>query len=434
MPGSSAGPPGHGFAFGRRQLIAWFVVFTGYACAMIFTGGDDGTWALWAVGGYALTAVLLWRSLGPAAALLAAFACAVAAPIVWLTLRAPATADVTVVTRSAILLLRHASPYLPPGQLATWTSYNPYLPFMAVFGLPRAAGLPGLIGDPRPWLVMTSLALLAAAFWLAAPHRPSRCGACRKAAWCGAVFGVASPVLALSLSVGITDAPVIALVCLALACVARRRRLPVAAGLAIGAACAMKSTAWPALPVIAVMLAVRDGARVATRFTVTSVVAAGALIAAAAPALLAQPGALLQNIVLFPLGLTAHKTPAASPLPGHILAVTGPAGHRAAIGLLVAAGLAVAVSLAVRPPADVPAATTRLAVGLALLFALAPAARFGYFAYPLALLGWSALTKPGAAVTRPDVPAITDDRAAASSERATAIGATAEDPPATETF
>jgi hypothetical protein len=45
-----------------------------------------------------------------------------------------------------------------------------------------------------------------------------------------------------------------------------------------------------------------------------------------------------------------------------------------------------------RPPADVAAGTRRLAIGLALMFVLAPATRFGYFSYPVALLGWSAMT------------------------------------------
>ena len=48
--------------------------------------------------------------------------------------------------------------------------------------------------------------------------------------------------------------------------------------------------------------------------------------------------------MLFPLGLTKHKTPAASPLPGHLLADTGLAGHWMAVGLLAAAGLAFAAS------------------------------------------------------------------------------------------
>ncbi len=71
---------------------------------------------------------------------------------------------------------------------------------------------------------MTSVLLLAAAFWMVAPHRAARGAgpAAGQAAWC-AVFAVASPVLALPLAVGITDPPVIALLCLALAAAARCR-------------------------------------------------------------------------------------------------------------------------------------------------------------------------------------------------------------------
>jgi hypothetical protein len=391
--------PEHGLAFDRRRLAIWFAGFALYAAAVtIFSGGGaDGTWAAWATGGYALAAIVALRSRSLAPPLLAALAVALLAPTAWLALRAPATADVTVVTRSAVLLLHTGSPYLPAGQLATWQSYNPYLPAMALFGLPGALGLPGLLGDPRPWLILVSAALLATSFLMVAPHRAAGCWACRRVAvWC-AVFGVASPVLALSLAVGITDPPVIGLICVALACVARYRvtwsaRLLVLAGLAIGLACAMKATAWPALAVIAAMLAARDGMRVAARFTVASVVTIAGLIVVTAPHLLTTPGAMFQNIVLYPLGMTSQKTPAASPMLGHVLAGTGSAGRMVAIGLLVAAGLGVAVSLVVRPPADVAAGTRRLAIGLALLFVLAPATRFGYFCYPVALLGWSAMT------------------------------------------
>jgi hypothetical protein len=401
--------PEHGLAFDRRRLAIWFAGFAVYAAAVaIFSGGGaDGTWGAWAAGGYALAAIVALRSRSFAAPLLAALVVALLAPTVWLALLAPATADVTVVTRSAVLLLHTGSPYLPAGQLATWQSYNPYLPAMALFGLPGAVGLPGVLGDPRPWLIAVSAVLFAASFWMVAPDRTSRCGACRKmAAWC-AVFAVASPVLALPLAVGITDPPVIGLICFALACVARYRntwsaRLLVLAGLAIGVACAMKATAWPALAVIAAMLAARDGMRVAARFAVASIVTIAGLIAVTAPRLLTTPGAMFQNIVLYPLGMTAHKTPAASPMLGHVLADTGPAGHLAAIGLLVAAGLAVAVSLVVRPPADVAAGTRRLAIGLALMFVLAPATRFGYFSYPVALLGWSAMTSRGRAPSEHD--------------------------------
>ena len=72
----------------------------------------------------------------------------------------------------------------------------------------------------------------------------------------------------------------------------------------------------------------------------------------------------------------------------------GTAGHVVSVGLLLAAGLGIAISLVVRPPRDVPAAAWRLAIGLALMFLLGPDVRFGYFIYPLGLIGWLALN-PG---------------------------------------
>jgi hypothetical protein len=410
-PPPGAAQPAHGFPLSRRWLVACFTGFAAYACAMVFTGGNDGAWARWAVAGYALAALAAWRSRRIELPLLIALAGGLIAPTVWLVLRAPATPDVVVVTQSARQLLDHGTPYLSAGQLTAVTSYNPYLPAMAIFGLPGAAGLPGLIGDTRLWLIAVSAVLLAASFWVTAPHQAGpgraagepgpRCRTCAAAAAWGAVFAVGTPVLALSLAVGITDAPVIALTCLALACVARRtslqrpwpRGLLMVAGLAVGLACALKFTAWPALPVIAAMLAARDGTRAAARFAAVSVVMAVALVAAFAPALLTRPGTLVQNVILFPLGLTRHKTPAASPLPGHVLAGLGSAGHTADIGVLIAAGLAVAAWLVLRPPASVAAAAVRLAIGLTLLFGLAPASRFGYFAYPIALLGWLVLAR-----------------------------------------
>jgi hypothetical protein len=154
----------------------------------------------------------------------------------------------------------------------------------------------------------------------------------------------------------------------------------------------MKATAWPAVPVFAAAMAVRHGAQAVWRFIGVVILAAGLLAAALAPAALLDPYAFLQNTVLFPLGLSAHKTPAASPLPGHLLATTGIAGHWAAVALLIAAGLGFAVSLIVRPPADGRAAAWRLALGLAVMFTLAPATRWGYFVYPLGLVGWMVLT------------------------------------------
>ena len=376
-----------------RHVAVWYAGFAVYAAGVaLFSGpGLDHYWGIWGAGGYTAAAVLAWRwrtARGRAAALAAALAGALAGPVAWLALCARATPDTTVVTRSAVLLIHHATPYLAPAQLAHggWLAYNPYLAVMAVFGLPKALGLPGLAGDPRPWLAAATFLLLAAAFRAVAQPAPLR----------RAAFATASPVMAFPIALGITDPPVLALTCLTLALLARPAGTRAAwpAALVLGVACAMKYTAWPALAVLASMVAVRDGARAAVRFATVTVSAAAVLAAAVAPASLASPAALIQNTISFPLGLTTARSPAQSPLPGHLLATLGPAGHLAAIILLITAGVAIVASLVIRPPADTLAAARRLALGLTLMFALSPATRFGYLAYPVGLLGWIALCHP----------------------------------------
>jgi hypothetical protein len=356
--------------------VIWYGAFAGYAGAVVvFSGpGNDRIWAVWAVVAYAVAALVAtrWRDVALAVSLVGGLA----APVAWLAIRVPATPDVQVVARSAMLLLHHGTPYLPAGQVVSSIDYNPYLPVMTVFGLPRAIGVPGLAGDARVWLCLVSLALFILAFRIAGRPDAVRCG----------LFAVASPVVAFPLALGITDPPVLALVCLAVALLGRTSVPVWPAAVLVGVACAMKATAWPALPVLVAMLAYRDGGRAATRFTAVSVGTAAVLVAPFAGS------ALFQNTVLFPLGLTSIKTPAASPLPGHLLAMIGPAGQAVAVGLLIAVGAAMAVSLVVRPPRDGRAAVARLAIGLAMMFALSPATRFGYFAYPVGLVGWLALS------------------------------------------
>jgi hypothetical protein len=339
-------------------------------------------------------------------ALAVSLAGALAAPLAWQAtagrvISSPDQAALRVVTRAADLLLRHGTPYVPAAQITHALGYDPYEPAMTVFGVPAAAGLPGAAGNPRLWMAVTTVVVVGAAFWLAGPDR-----ALRRTA-----FAMASPVMALPLTAGLTDPPVIALVTLTLACVAFRPVAPqarLAAAIALGAACAMKVTAVPVLPVVAALLAVRDGPRAATRFVALAVLTTGTLTVATAPAALTRPAALLQNTVLFPLGLTRYQTQAASPLPGHLLASTGPAGRWAAIALMGAACLAALASLVVRPPADIRAAAGQLAVWFAVLFALAPASRWGYFAYPAAILGFASLirsrSRPARAAPEP-VPA-----------------------------
>src|SRR6202008_4111137 len=80
-------------------------------------------------------------------------------------------------------------------------------------------------------------------------------------------------------------------------------------------------------------------------------------------------------------------SPAESPLPGHLIAQLGTAGHTAALALLAAAACAIVAWLLLRPPRDPAGATLRIAAGLGAAIILAPATRWGYLVYPLALLG-----------------------------------------------
>ncbi|HEY1622339.1 MAG TPA: glycosyltransferase 87 family protein [Streptosporangiaceae bacterium] len=386
----------------RNRALAASGAFALYATALaIYSGGADQTWAVWAAVAYSITTLLIWATrktrIPLVVPLLVSAGGAFVAPLMWLATRVSPTPEVQVIQRAASLLLHTGTPYLAPGQFDGFLSYNPYLPFMAIFGLPKAWGATGVMGDPRIWMTLMSVALIALAFWLAAPHLS--CKPCSRNVALSTIFAASSPVIAFPLAVGITDPPVIALLLVTLALAARPGRRAMWAGLTLGIASAMKSTAWPAIPIFAALMATRDGIKAMWRFVGVAIIVAAGLSVAMAPTALSDPTAFVQNTILFPLGLTKYKTPAASPLPGHLLAVTGNAGHMAAVALLAAAGLGFAVSLIVRPPVDARGAAFRIALGLAVMFTLAPATRWGYFVYPIGLLGWVALTGRGSSDT-----------------------------------
>jgi hypothetical protein len=394
--GSGAQPTGQHSAHAawpdRRVVAGWFAAFTIIAgLAAATAGGEDSDWSTWAFGAYAVMTMLLWFTRGWLLPLAVAVAGALVAPLLWLAGLMPAPAEVLVLTRGATRLLGHGTPYLPSGQLLDWKLYNPYLPVMEIFGLPRAAGLPGVLGDPRVWVSVLTIALFAVAFAVKSPHGLRGCAPCRHRVAGLTALAVASPVIAYPLALGITDPPVIAALCLTLALASRG--LLVRAALVLAVACAAKTTAWAAVPVLAVMAWVRHTPGAAARFAVTAVAATGVLSLVAAPAALANPDAVKQNLVDFPLGLTRFKTPAASPLPGHLIAGLGSAGHYTAMALMVLAAVAFAGWILLRPPRDARDAAWRLAVGFTVMFVLDPSTRFGYFVYPLALLGWMALTR-----------------------------------------
>jgi phosphatidylinositol alpha-1,6-mannosyltransferase len=378
----------------RRPVTVWFAVCTVYAGAEIFTGHADGTWGTWAVGAYALTTVLFLVTRGWLAPLAVAIAGAFLGPLAWMILKVPdtSTAEVVVIDRSSDYLAAHGTPYLPASLITDWQHYNPYLPLMELFGLPREMGFPGLLADPRVWTSLLTVVALTAAFALVVPPAADR----RRRVAVLAAIAVSSPLIGFQLTVGVTDPPIIALLCLALALATREQFAHrfIWAALAAAVACAMKPTAWAVIPVLAVLAWFRASHAAAVRFTGAVIGGTAVLALAAAPNALATPDAIRQNLIDYPLGTSKFKTVADSPLPGHLISQLGHGGHLAAEVLLVLAVLALAAWLLVRPPRDVRDATVRLAVMYAVLFTLAPSSRYGYYAYPLALVGWLALTKP----------------------------------------
>ncbi len=387
----------------RRWLAGVFAVSALWALlvAIFSTDAVHQLWGEIAACGYvlALVAVFAWKARGADVALALAFCGALLVPLGWMAARGLEQPEVAVVAQSAVTLLHHGTPYADPASLAATrnpNNYNPYLPVMTLFGLPRALFGGGLLTDPRVWFGAVFLVV----FWYAL----RRGGAGDPWRW--TVLVAATPVIAFELAVGGTDVPMVAFLCLGFALVWERQ--PVLAGLALGVAAAMKATAWPAVLVALAVLAVRDGRRQATVFTGTALAVVAVCVG---PFLVLHPRALVENTIKFPLGLAHVTSQASSPLPGHDLAETGPVGHMIVVVLLVAAGLAVAASLVVRPPRSVPRAVLLLAGAMTLMFVLAPSTRFGYFIYPATLVIWL-LAALGGRVARgeqvtpdPDVPA-----------------------------
>jgi hypothetical protein len=370
----------------RLWVILTFTGFAGYAVAMSLMSTNElhRLWGVFAACSYLLAAmaVLAWKSRGTDLALVISLAGALVVPLSLMAVHRMRQPEVGVINQSASLLVHHGTPYLGPAALAaahTPNIFDPYLPLMTMFGLPRAVLGFAAVTDPRIWFGVGFVVLFAAALVFAGVRDVTR--------W--TIGLTASPIVAFSLTVGGTDLPVLACQCLGLALLWRRPH-PVLAGLTLGAAAAMKATAWPALLVAIVLVAARNGRRDAGILTGVALAVVAVVVG---PVAIVEPRALVQNTIAFPLGLASIKSAAVSPLPGRLLAETGRIGRLIAVALLGLAGLSMIVSLGIRPPRTVPAATWRLMIGLSLMFVLAPATRFGYFVYPVGLLAWLAISQ-----------------------------------------
>jgi hypothetical protein len=376
----------------RRWLALAFAVSAvfGLIVALVSSNELHQTWGIAAACSYGLAAVavLAWRSRGVDLALLLALCGGLLAPLLWLAGTHQQQPEVTVIARSAVLLIHHGTPYESDATLAVTkdpNAYDPYLPVMALFGLPKAIFGSNMVTDPRIWFGL----VFAVLFWLGLRAG----GALEPGRW--AVLIAASPIMAFQLAVGGDDVPMVACLCLGYGLLWRKR--PVAAGLALGIGAAMKATAWPA-PVIGIATAyVAIDRRAAWRLAGTVI---GVMAVCVGPFLVRDARSVVLNTIRFPLGLAHVVSAASSPLPGHLIAQTGHFGHTLVVVLLIASVAGVGISLIVRPPRTVPAATIRLIVALTLMFVLAPSTRWGYFIYPGGLLVWLLICRAGRAVSR----------------------------------
>lgn len=369
---------------GLYALSTLFALVT----ALTSTLGPHRSWGAIAVFGYAAATLCVlvqllarWPHRRGLLTVLTWLAVAIV-PLLVEAARGEAQEEVIVVERAGQRLLDTGTPFLGRPAIAALPAderllgYVPYQPGMALFGLPRALAGTHWWTDARLWFALVTAAVLAAA--VAVVQARASGAALVRALQAATVL----PICALTLAVGGDDLPVLALCLLALAFAARERF--VAAGFAVGVAGALKLFAWPVALVLLALAATR-GRRVATRFALPAI---GLPILAVLPALAADPGAAVENLVRFPLGRGLVGSPAASPFPGHLIAEALPGGRLIAAALLVAAGLAVGWWLLRRPPRDAATAALICAYGLTAALLLMPATRFGYLLYPIAYLVW----------------------------------------------
>lgn len=381
--------------------VGWLLA-AGWAAAfpLVSDVGTHRVWGVCAAVGY-LGAAVAARVRPGGVPVALAMAGAVVVPLLLLVLTGQAQSEVDVIERSGRLLYATGTPYLDAPRRVE--EYTPYLPGMALLGIPRALlGEHGwaarYFGDARVWCAAGFLACLVAsrAVVRRRPGAGSQVpGGDARFARVMAVL-IASPVVALPLCVSGVDLPLAGLCVLAIAFAVRGR--PVAAGLVLAAACSLKWTAWPAIPVVVALLGCAWGARPALRCAGTAVAGTALLVL---PSALLSPGPMAEQVLAFPTGRGELATPAASPLPGRLLAEQGAMGWAAAVTLLLCGATAVGVSLVVRPPRDAVSTADRLAIGLALAFLLAPAGRFGYLALLVLLVVWARSVGTGPTRTGP---------------------------------
>ncbi len=103
-----------------------------------------------------------------------------------------------------------------------------------------------------------------------------------------------------------------------------------------------------------------------------------------------SPFAFLSNVVAFPLGLAHVASPAASPLPGHLLTdLWAPIGHLLTPLTLFVGGYFATRYTRCHWPLNLSQLLTMMAVFSTVLICAASATRVGYVIYPLNFALWA---------------------------------------------
>ena len=173
-----------------------------------------------------------------------------------------------------------------------------------------------MLTDARIFFSLATLALTAVALWLCPADGRRKMRTLQ-------VIAIL-PTAALPLATGGDDMPIVAFLLLAM--VLAQRRQPFASGVVLGVVSAMKFTAWPLAALALFAARDRRGVRRPGTMFLGMLVIAGPVVV---PFALRGPWAFFDNVVLFPLGLSGVSSPAASPLPGHLLVTAFPFLHRA---------------------------------------------------------------------------------------------------------
>ena len=120
------------------------------------------------------------------------------------------------------------------------------------------------------------------------------------------------------------------------------------------------------------------------------------------PFVLWNPGAFVEDVIRFPLGIGRQRSAAGTPTLGSLLVRVAPSGRTLITVLLVAVVAAIALALLVmRPPRSMQGAAVRSAVVFLVAMALVPSGRIGYVVYPIELLAWAWLVRSRRLQPRP---------------------------------